>query len=445
MNAVPGPLRSVLAALLLILASVSFVTVQTLPHTKTSPVDEYMYIDYLAKFPEQGIITRGEDTGTFAREYISCHGVLTRKAPDMEYCAAGDFSDPDRFSRGGKSSADIYTPLYFGATWAMSQPILATTDLDIVQAGRLTGAVWMAGAALFLFGAIRRLGMNRVTATAVPLLMVGSLPAWWSATYLSTDVTLFTFGAALAYLLVRHLADRRWGWSALILATSVLGILVKLQNLMATAVVAVALLLTAAHDARAPRTPGVFRRLLRDRFTWIAVSAVGLSLAAQLAWMKLRPVMPDAPPPAQSLKAPLTPFALLSETYKFLPNLMNGARNPFTHFGGWGVFLVLVVGWLIVIAVLVQAITARERTERTLARALLITAILGGPALALATALAEGYYFALPARYALGLIPFALLIVAQFCAGRRWSERALVGLGAGAFTAAMLMRYTGPQ
>ncbi|MFP3394568.1 hypothetical protein SB782_37990, partial [Brevibacillus sp. SIMBA_076] len=53
--------RALLAPVLLVIASLLVGIVHVPQHKTLSPIDEYQYIDYLAKVPTQGVVHRGEE------------------------------------------------------------------------------------------------------------------------------------------------------------------------------------------------------------------------------------------------------------------------------------------------------------------------------------------------------------------------------------------------
>ena len=156
----PRKLLKVLAApLLLLVASIAFVSTNA-NHEQMSPWDEYVYIDYLSKVPEQGLVHQGEMTGDLARQYYSCVGVGVFGTIAPDNCSTGDYDQDSDYPFDGKTSAESYTPLYFTITWIAAQPFVWITGGDIVLGGRLAGSLWLAGAAIMLYLGMKRLSIS---------------------------------------------------------------------------------------------------------------------------------------------------------------------------------------------------------------------------------------------------------------------------------------------
>lgn len=470
MSRIPRWLLAAFAPLLLILASAIFVGVNVAKHDKISPVDEYVYIDYYVKVFEQGPVAYGEQTSEWARNYLACHGV----APDYEFapesCNVGDHSDPGLYPFNGANTADIYTPAYFWISRVLAQPIQFFFGADIITAARLTGFWWLAAGALLLYATQRRLRVSRTLAASLGVIMIASLSSWWSVTYVSTDATAITAGAAIAYLTVRHLQRPRWYWMAALSAASVLAVALKFQNLMAVVAAAMVLLLAGISGAlerrRAARAgggsaapvstvavstapesaalgpvaatpsapapagaaapaavtlppqPGEMRRI--GLFAGLASAALltGLALAFQVVWVLVRPFETAPGTVSQGNEGELSLAALLVESVKFFGAFVEGATGA-APFGAYAIVITGVVGWLLVAGIIGNLVVGRAGIAQHVSLAVLATSVLGGPALAVATTVAAGYYFPLPARYSISLCAFALVATALFFSRRR--------------------------
>jgi hypothetical protein len=68
--------RNIIAVFVLFFASLALVGTQVSQSEPFSPIDEYVYFDYVAKVPSQILVVSGEMTGPEAREEISCRGVM---------------------------------------------------------------------------------------------------------------------------------------------------------------------------------------------------------------------------------------------------------------------------------------------------------------------------------------------------------------------------------
>ncbi len=400
-------------SVVLAVASIALVIVQVPQHALVSPIDEYVYIDYLDKVPTQLVVHRGEETGDYARSYLSCHGVRFIGFYPESFCTHWQAEDEARMPNAGKTTADIYTPIYFAVTWVIAQGLKIVGVQDLTEAGRYAGAVWLAPAAILLYLALRRMRVHAMVAGSLGLLMIGSLSAYWANTYISTDATALLAGAMMVFCFTMFVRGSRWAPWVLALS-GMLATLAKVQNIMAVSAIALALFLWAVLEVirgrRAEARP--WRRLVSDRRVLSAVGTVIVSVAAAGAWMAIRSIIAVGPPPDQGVATPLTKYELLQETLKFFPGVAIGAYEP-TKVGQEAQIASTLMTWVIVGGVLgLLAAAARGSVSEPLAVATFVAAVVCGPLLAIATVKLSGFYFHLPARYGTSLLPIFLA-----CAG----------------------------
>ena len=419
---------------LLILASLAVGLVHVPQHDSISPIDEFVYIDYLAKVPTEGVVQRGEETGDYAREYFACNGVRTYIARQPDLCNASDFDADASFPFNGKTSADLYAPLYFGTTWVVAQPLQWAGISDLTEAGRYTGWMWLAAALVLLYATLRRLNVARFPGFGMGLVVAGSLPAYWSHTYISTDATALPAGALMLFLAVYFLQTRRHGW--LLPRAAVLVTLSKLQNLMAVGAVGLLLVLCAAVEAFAHvdlNLPDKIRIWSRSALARVGFLAVFAALLAQVGWTVIRSVIAVGPAPDQLVATPIGWTAMLSEVFKFFPGAIQGAVAP----DGLGVYAIVIASLgssLIAAGVLGLIAVGRPRSFGVLlAISALTVALVAGPALAIANLATSGFYFPLPARYGLALVPIFVCCAALLFSNKRWTGYAVGSAGAVAF------------
>lgn len=422
---------------LLVIASLLVGIVHVPKHESLSPIDEYVYVDYYAKVFEQGVVRHGEEVGDFARRELGCRGLrILLPVPD-DRCTTAEsiLSDDGRFPMGGMTSADIYTPLYFAVTRAVAQPLLWTGLVESpTQAGRFVGTLWLAAAALVFFFALRRLRLGQWAAAGVTLLIVGSLPAYWYTTYLSTDAPTMLVGAALLLLGIRFVQNDGSGWW-LVLAAPI-AIWLKFQNFAAIGAVAIALLLSAAFLMfRAP--PGERWRVLRtDRRALIAVVMVVAAVVAQVVWVFIREAISLGVSPEQATEQPLTLETLVGLGFKFVSSSGLGVGAP----DGSAIVVSWISQWVAVAGVLgFAAVTRPGSRASALAYGSLLMALLVGPLLAVSIVLTTGEYFALPERYGLSLYPFFIACAALLVRGRRGSTAVLAALGVTSYVCMLLV------
>lgn len=385
-------------------------------HDAISPIDEYVYIDYLAKVPSQLLVYQGEETGDYARRLLACRGVESLGDYPPELCSAAGIQQDERFPNGGLTSADLYTPLYFVTTWVLAQPLQWVGVDDLATAGRFTGGVWLALAGVLLFFALRELRQSQPVSFGLSAILIGSVPAFWSNTYISTDATALAFGALLVLLGARVLHGRSPGW--LLVAMSVIAALFKLQHLAPIGAVALWILIQVIRrHSGSDRAGNRLVRLAKDRTLATAVLMVLLPMLAQGAWTVIRSRIAVGPFPDQDVSATLSSEHLLRESLGMLEGASLGALDPYS-FGAAAVVLSTLLGWLSVVGVLGSLIVLRKSESWDLAAAVAFLAAVLGPVLAVTNVIVSGFYFVLPARYAMSLLP-AMIVCVGFLVAQR--------------------------
>jgi hypothetical protein len=403
-------------AILLILASFVYVGVNVPKHREFSPFDEYVYLDYLAKVPTQLFVHQFEKVGDFARNEISCRGVVGFGSFGQG-CDRGPHRADSTYPYSGYTGADIYSPVYFVITWTLAQP-LTWFGLDLLDAGRLVGGLWLAAGLLLLYGAMREFGVGRRLAVGLNLMVMISPATYWADTYLGTDAPSLAAGAALLYvgtLIARRRLAAEW-----LVPLAVITVLLKVQNLAALLLVGLALAGLAIWNANRPASTEIGLRRFPLRATVLASFAVVVGVLAQVVWLLIR--SHAALPPVVSSGADtnpqvLTQQALVSEAFKYLFKVGSSDLNSgVTGAVAANVLAALSVGG--VIAMVVDR-RAHSRTVVIFAAATLAVGLLIGPALAVSTLLVTGSYFPLPIRYGIVLMPAFVMCGAVFLSRSR--------------------------
>ena len=241
--------------------SAPIVTLQVRAHHGLFVLDEIMYVDYLYRVHEGTIaLPHGQKLGASAIEQRQCRGVEiigSSRDPIPHSCSGGPV-DTALLPNGGYNSADIYPPTYFVLTDAAARVIMATglTD-DLVTAGRLTGALWMAGALVVAYLLDRELGAGK-RASTLAMAVTGSaswLLVFWY--HLTPDAASVFLGGLVFLLALRW--ERRavhWGW---LVGVAALLVLVKPANVLATTMACLFLLIRAVWARRSleQQTPAV--------------------------------------------------------------------------------------------------------------------------------------------------------------------------------------------
>jgi hypothetical protein len=242
----------------------------------------------------------------------------------------------------------------------------------------------------------------------------------------------------LLYLLARGLERRRD--VVLLLAAASFVTLLKVQNLLAVGVVVLFLVIRAFVEAWSAREVGsrtAFRAVIIDRRIRIAILVTVVPIVLQVAWLWLRSVMPASPPPDQGVSSAFTKEALLNEVLKFLPHSMEGAAPTGSTVLAW---VGSVCSLVLAAAVIGLVLSARSQSvPESVGITALVLALIGGPALAIASAVGAGYYFVLPSRYSITLVPVFILCLVLL--SQRKKSARLVVSGAAFLSAACILLY----
>jgi hypothetical protein len=402
------------ALLIVAIASLLVGVIHVPQHQQLSPLDEYVYTDYLSKMPQQLMVRQGEMTGDYARAVVACRPprMLPEKPPKDCTYASVDLDVPDgALVMGGKTSADIYTPLYFLSTWAVSEPLRLVGVDDPLTRGRLAGSLWLALAACVLLITMRRLRVGRRAAVGTTLLMVGSIPAYWASTYVTTDAPSLLAGAGVLYALVSHLQGglaRRWFVLLAVLVT-----LAKFQNLTIVAVAALVMMLTAWVDWRVVT----------------ALAAPAAAMLAQFVWLAIHAAAAVSDSPDQGVDSSPTLALILGDVRSFFPGALNqGVSDPEGSFVGT---IVWITGSVAVAGVGGLLLASRRRSfDEILAISTLAGAVLAPLALALVVVGYSGTYIPPTARYGLVLVPAYFTCAALLSRSKQWTASLLLVLGA---------------
>jgi len=440
---IPGALARVLRwvtwpVLVLVLSSGVFVAVHVPQHRELSAYDEYVYLDYLDKVPTDGFVRQWDETGDLARDEISCRGVRGY-GTFGEACNTGTHTQDSLYPYGGRNSADIYTPVYFAVTWVMAQP-LTWMGISLLDAGRLVGAVWLAVGLVLLHRALKRVGVPDTLSTGLALLVLATPMIYWANTYLSTDAALITVGGALVLVGVRVLQKKTAVWWLIPLA--MVAVAIKVQAIAAVAIVALFLVVHRALELRAEQRAqpsGLVGRVVRDRYSWLLVTAVAAAGLVQVAWLSLRAAAAITENAARyaaiEASSPLTLAALVDEAFRFLKSPGSTGLSS----GLVGDIVAPIVAALSIAGLVALALMARTgRDERLYAWVVLVISLGMGPALALSARLVAGYYFALPARYGLILLPFFVVAAALLLRDARRTGHVMLVVGGVAAIAAIV-------
>lgn len=391
-------------------------------------LDEFAYADYLYKIDSgQWVVHHGEVSGQPALRALACRGYTPAIWNARPPCDARSY-DPAVFPNAGINSADIHPPTYFLVTYAGARGLVAlgVTD-DLVDAGRLFGAIWMAAGLLALWCLVRAMGVNR-WAAASGLALVGAGPMLLQQWHFLTPDAANVLVGSLVMLAVlrweRSGAGRGW-----LLAAGALAMAIKAPNIVV--VVAGALYLVVR-----PKLGGgdaaVERRSPRE-YLLAAGALVGGAAGASTMWLVTRAALAvpgRSPMELDEQVGMLRPAQVLENLGRFI-NVWD--REPSSLYP-----LAVITSYLFVGSLLV-ALVALSRRDRRYSLALVTGVVLiAGPLLLVAVNfLVRGSYTIVEPRYGSTLVPIQCAIAATF-----WSRRALFAVAALAVVAplAVLVR-----
>lgn len=414
----PTRVRRLLATLkrhwslvLLLVVAFGYSATVTLQHTEAfSPVDEWVYADYLYKMPEQGIVFEGEYAGDEALEILACEGTSPfgpYDAPCQEH-----YVDKSAFPNNGLTTASPYTPIYFALTRIVGDAIHIVTGLDQLTSWRLTGSLWLAASMFVLYLLMRQWKVRDHAIAALGLAFIASPFAWWTYTYVSTDAPSFLVGGLLLYLAVAYQRGQRSGWW--LVAVSTLAVLIKVTNILALGLVGLYLVIQLIREARRTEWSGLSTRRPEhpNRYSLallgIPVVSVTVAAAAEFGWLRLVSAWAVSDRRAdQGVNTSLTGGELLSQFTNFLPNAIT--YSPIgSYLPG---FVYAPLNWITVAAVVGAFWTIRAR-ERSWSVVLPVTiaAAISAPLLAVTLQLVNGSYFQLPSRYGAPILAGFLLL-----------------------------------
>jgi hypothetical protein len=393
-----------------------------------SVLDEFAYADYLYKVDSgHWLVRHGEVSGEPALRQLACRGYSPSTWNDRPPCDAASF-DPAVFPNAGINSADIHPPTYFIITTLGARAVraLGASD-DLVDAGRMFGAVWMAAGLLALWCLVRALGAG-TWAAACGLALVAAGPMllqqWY---YLTPDAANVLIGSLVMLAVLRW--ERSTASLAALFAVGALAMAFKAPNVI---IVVAGAGYLAARALRARQGVDEGTRSVRD-YVVAAASLAGGATAASAAWLVVRAslALPGTTPMEQDERVGmLRPAQVLENLGRFV-NVWD--REPSSLYP-----LAVITSYLLVGSLLVAVVVLSPRERRYALAVVTGVVLLAGPLLLVGVNfVVRGTYAIVEPRYGTTLVPIQCAIAATF-----WSRRALVAVGALAVAApaAVLLR-----
>jgi hypothetical protein len=243
-----------------------------------------------------------------------------------------------------------------------------------------------------------------------------------------------------------RLDSRERGGSFLFVLIASLATVFKLQNYGAVAIIALFLLIRAAwftwSGPVGEKVGKKFKRWITERRTVTAVLALVIPIVLQGIWLVIRAKLAVGSGGNQGTAQPFGFKAALLESFKFFASPADGAIDP-GKLGVAGVVLSSVLAWVYIAGVLGSLAVERKKSiGETLAISSLVIAFTIGPVLAVATIASSGYYFPLPARYGISLIPIYLACAGLLFTRKKWLARCIAVAAVICFIISLLIQET---
>ena len=382
-------------------------------------IDEFAYADYLYKVHSgQPFVRRGELSEQETLRALACRGFTPDSIwPERPACDSPSF-DPGEFPNAGISSGDIHPPTYFVITDLGARVILASgVTENLIQAGRLFGAAWLAAGLLALWCLLRALDVNR-WAAALALLFVTAHPSLrWQWHYLTPDAANLLVGSLVV------LAGLRWertGRGLLLLSgAGAFALAFKAPNLIVVGTMA-AYLVVRAVLARRHAGTGESTSDFRTPRQYLVAAASLLAGGALIAaiWVVVRTAIALAgvtSPMVESQTVDMLRFGYLAENVgRFITawDVQDSKAYP----------LALITSYVLIGSLLAAVAVFSPRDRRhTLALVAGGMVVVGPLILVVVTYVTTGTYFRIEPRYGASLVPLQVAIAASF-----WRSKAVL-------------------
>lgn len=419
------PLLRPLGLFLLLLALCA--PLVALHESKSKPLfvlDEFAYADYLQKVHDgQLFVRRGEVTGQRTLRELACRGYNPDAIwPVRPPCDAPSY-DPAEFPNSGVDSADVHPPTYFVITDLGARAIMALGITDnLVRAGRLFGAVWMAAGLLALWYLMRAFGANR-WAAALGLGLVTASPALrWAWYYLTPDAANILVGSLVVLAVLRW--ERADNGLVALAGAGALAMGFKAPNLVVVVAVATYLAVRAALARRAsPADVAAGGYLAPRRYLLAAASVLGGASVVVVAWLVARMALAaraETSPAAQDFGLSDLGVGQVTENLgRFISTWDESTALSYP--------LALIASYVLVGSILAAVVAFSHHDPRHALASVAGAMLVVGPLLIVVSAVVTtGTYFVVEARYGASLVPLECAVAACLWRGRA----ALVAVGA---------------
>lgn len=406
--------------IMLIIASFAFVFSNVAQHSEAfSPLDEWVYYDYVTKVPSQGFVHVGESIGTEALYRMSCFG--DADGPSGIPCDGpnGTYDDPSEYSFKGITSAAGYTPAYFWATWGIANSVSTLTGIDFFKVARATGALWLSAGMLFFFLAFTRLKIPKLVTFGIGLGILALPNTYYAFTFITTDAPTFFWGSLVIFLTIRFIQE---GKGALLLFfASAIGFIFKGTLIFVIAFVIVLLIVALISKLRI--TSSNFIKLKLIPAILVALGMFVFTLVWNSIWAKFVAANAVGSSPDQGGEVPFTPRPFLDGLFAFIPDLTGGKSQNLMDYTSAPMSLIIIaglVGFLLV--------SKGFSFERMFGLTAIFCAILLVPAFVALYFLQSGYTVPIEPRYGIALTT-ALVAPVGLLPNSKLGIRIILGIG----------------
>ncbi|MEP7762944.1 hypothetical protein [Sanguibacter sp. 25GB23B1] len=405
-------------------------------HPAMSRADEWVYIDAVDKASHGEITRMGALIDEYSLELISCRGI--ELFGPMGSPCEGPIVQSEYPYEGGRTSADIHSPVYFFITAWTAKLIMPVLDIsDLLTGARLTGAIWLGLGLAATVALARNLGASRTASAAVAFMLLGSTMVRWTNTYVTPDAFNILAGALLALAAVKYVRSEWRAWPLLVL--SGIAVAIKAQNLFAVGLAALVLLVIAVVRWRDESVDS-------KRMIGVGLGAGVIAVVVQAGYLKLREVWAIGEVPIIDAVLTVDPWTAYSQTTVFMEGIILGpdqgwlpGLNAAATTGALPSIMPIHVSWLLIGGLIAASLFVRNLTliQSVFARSTLFALLFGAPLLYVVLFFVNGQTFALPQRYGVVLLP-AFAVVTAIVADRRWVAWGLLAIGVATYGEAVV-------
>ncbi|MCB2413911.1 glycosyltransferase family 39 protein [Demequina sp. TTPB684] len=235
-----------------------------------SRIDEPTHADLAYEISHFRIPAKGSEIAPEIRDIWACMGQERYELPDC-----GSSAPAWRFPYDGENYNFSHPPLYYALVGFPARVVDDVTELNFVEAARLSGILWLAGGMFMLFVALRRWKVDPAVAIVAPLLLVSFPRVLHASTTVNPDAVAPLAGALALWLAARIFLEQSRDW---VLPTLFIGLVGLTKFITTIPFIALAVLVVV----RAIRDKGF--RGLRSRDAFMPGAMASAILVPYVVW-----------------------------------------------------------------------------------------------------------------------------------------------------------------